>query len=154
MNPKINMNRVVLGGIAAGIVLFLLDGVINGVLLADQWQQAMAAMGKTAATGASQLAGFGLVDVGLGIAMVWLYAAMRPRFGAGPRTALRAGAAVWVVGYLFANVAFIIGDVLPASLLGVVTVAGAVQVAATALAGGALYKEDQAAAGKTSAARA
>ncbi len=154
MDPKINMNRVVLGGIAAGIILFLFDGLINGVLLAGQWQQAMTALGKTPATGASQLAAFALLDIGSGIAIVWLYAAIRPRFGAGPRTALRAGAAVWVVGYLLANVAFIVAGVLPASLLGMSVIAGVVQVAAAALAGGALYKEDAVVAGKSSAARA
>jgi hypothetical protein len=29
--------------------------------------------------------------------VVWLYAAIRPRFGAGPATAVRAGLAFWIV---------------------------------------------------------
>ena len=36
----------------------------------------------------------------VGIFAVWLYAAIRPRYGAGPKTALCAGAAVWGLGYL------------------------------------------------------
>ena len=35
-----------------------------------------------------------------GVIAVWVYAAIRPRFGPGPRTALRAGLVVWLVGYL------------------------------------------------------
>src|SRR5207249_3963498 len=35
----------------------------------------------------------------VGIFAVWLYAAIRPRYGAGPKTALCAGAAVWGLGY-------------------------------------------------------
>jgi len=150
----INMSRVVAGGIAAGVILFVLDGLVNGVLLADQWRQAMTAMGKAPAFGASQLTGFGLLDIGLGLAIVWLYAAMRPRFGAGPRTALRAGAAVWVVGFLLTNVGFIVADVLPASLLGAGILAGIIQVTAAALGGAALYKEEPTMAPRTSAARA
>ena len=40
----------------------------------------------------------------LGIAGVWLYAAIRPRFGAGPRTALLAGGALWVMAHLWSGV--------------------------------------------------
>ena len=39
----------------------------------------------------------------VGIFAVWLYAAIRPRYGAGPKTALCAGAAVWGIGYLGAS---------------------------------------------------
>src|SRR5262249_22206685 len=40
----------------------------------------------------------------LGFTAVWLYAAIRPRFGAGPRTALIAGVAVWVLAHLWSGV--------------------------------------------------
>ncbi|HSE60477.1 MAG TPA: hypothetical protein VLA99_17380 [Nitrospiraceae bacterium] len=32
------------------------------------------------------------------LSALWLYAAIRPRFGAGPKTALYAGLGVWVLG--------------------------------------------------------
>jgi hypothetical protein len=41
---------------------------------------------------------------GLGIASVWLYAAIRPRYGAGPRTAVAAGLAVFVLAHLWSGV--------------------------------------------------
>ena len=40
----------------------------------------------------------------LGIAAVWLYAAIRPRYGAGPRTAVIAGLAVWVMADLWSGI--------------------------------------------------
>jgi hypothetical protein len=40
----------------------------------------------------------------LGIVSVWLYAAIRPRYGAGPRTAVVAGLAVWVMAHLWSGI--------------------------------------------------
>ena len=37
----------------------------------------------------------------LGVATVWLYAAIRPRFGPGPKTAICAGLVVWALSYVF-----------------------------------------------------
>jgi len=34
------------------------------------------------------------------VLLVWLYAAIRPRFGPGPATAAKAGVAAWFVGSL------------------------------------------------------
>ena len=45
----------------------------------------------------------------VGILAIWLYAAIRPRYGAGSKTALYAGAAVWGLGYL-------LGSVMPLAL--------------------------------------
>ena len=37
----------------------------------------------------------------MGLLLVWLYAAIRPRFGPGPRTATYAALVVWVCGFIF-----------------------------------------------------
>jgi len=138
---SINMSRVLLGGLAATVVLNASDGILNSVILADQWAAYMQSIGKAPAFAASQIAGFMINGLILGVAMVWLYAAIRPRFGPGPGTALRAGAAVWVIGYLVPNVAYIIGGLAPGKLTVVTTIAGIAQTALAALAGGWVYKE-------------
>jgi hypothetical protein len=138
---KINMGRVILGGVAATVVLNASDGILNSVILADQWAAYMQSVGKEPAFGATQIAGFMINGLILGIAMVWLYAAIRPRFGAGAATALRAGAAVWVIGYLVPNVAFIVGGLAPEGITMVLTVVGIAQTALAALAGAWVYKE-------------
>jgi hypothetical protein len=138
---KINMGRVVLAGVVAAIVLSIFDGVLQGVVLADAWEVAMKAMNKTPAFAPGQIVGFNVLNLAAGIFIVWIYAAMRPRFGAGPKTAVCAGLAAWFMGILFANAALIVADVLPAKLMVTGIVVGIPQYILAALAGGKLYKE-------------
>src|ERR671919_2983805 len=93
---KINLQRVVLGGLLAGLVLNVVDFLLYGVILADDINAAMQALGKPAMAGSS-IAVFVVLDFLYGIALVWGYAAIRPRFGAGPRTAVYAGLYMWVL---------------------------------------------------------
>jgi ABC-type multidrug transport system permease subunit len=102
-NVAINTGKVVLGGLAGGVVITVLDLVINGLILAEQNAAALAALNPALAenleTGAP-LAGFIVIDLLFGILLVWTYAAMRPRFGPGPRTAALAGVQIWLVALL------------------------------------------------------
>lgn len=52
------------------------------------------------------VATFPVVTLLLDLATVWLYAAVRPRLGPGPKTAIVAGVAVWAMSYLYAWVFF------------------------------------------------
>ena len=70
------------------------------MFLAKDMQEAMTALGRQ--VGGSQLGMFVVWGFLVGIFAVWLYAAIRPRYGAGPKAALCAGAAVWGLGYLLA----------------------------------------------------
>ncbi len=96
---KINMQRVLLGGLLAGLVLNVVDFVLYGVLWKDDLAAAMAALNKPPISD-SAIPLFILLDFLFGIVMVWTYAAIRPRFGPGPRTAVYAGLLVWVVAGL------------------------------------------------------
>src|SRR3989442_9980920 len=93
---KINWGRVVLGGLLAGLVLNVIDWVVYGKLLAADFNAALQALGKGPMTG-SMIIWFVIFDFLFGIFLVWFYAAIRPRFGAGPRTAVLAGFAIWVL---------------------------------------------------------
>jgi len=92
---KINLARVILGGIVAGIVIDLFEGILNGVLLQPQWVEVMTGLGKSSTMSVPQIVAFNVWGLAAGILLVWLYAAIRTRFGAGPKTALLAGLAVW-----------------------------------------------------------
>ena len=72
---KINWNRVLLGGLLAGLVLNIIDFVINSFVLLERWTAAMRALGKPGTMNASQGVAFILLDFLLGIFMLWLYAA-------------------------------------------------------------------------------
>src|ERR1022692_4260888 len=76
---------------------------MTGLILHPQWSEAAKAIGRPAATSAKQIVAFNVWGFAAGIIAVWLYAAMRPRFGPGPRTAIRAGAAVWLLAHAMAN---------------------------------------------------
>ncbi len=96
---RINTARVVMGGLAAGLVMNVLDFLINGLWLASRWeaQQAMLNPGLKEKAGALGMAGWIVLDFVFGLALVWLYAAIRPRFGPGPRTGAIAALTLWVI---------------------------------------------------------
>ncbi len=96
---KINMQKVLVGGLIAGVVLNVIDSVLFGVVLKDQMAAAMTSINRPAMTNA-QIPWFVFLDFVAGIFLVWLYAAIRPRFGAGPGTAAKAGVAGWFLGSL------------------------------------------------------
>ena len=96
---KINMGRVILGGVVAGIVANVLGFLVDGLLLAPQWAEGMKALGRPDFS-TSQIIGFNILGLAYGIFTVWLYAAIRPRYGAGPKAAVCAGLAAWVAGAL------------------------------------------------------
>jgi len=101
----------------------------------------MQALGKTDFT-TNQIIGFNIIGLANGIFAVWLYAAIRPRYGAGPKTAIIAGIATWVAGALLPNAAMMgVTGLFPSDLATISTLAGVVGAAVATLAGAALYQE-------------
>ena len=136
-----NLSRLILGGIVAGIVADALGFLVDGVLLAPRWADGMKALGRPGFA-TNQWIWFNLFGLALGIFALWLYAAIRPRYGAGPKTAIYAGVALWFVGVLLPNASFMwAGGLFSAHLALYTTLGGIVEWVAGALAGAALYKE-------------
>ena len=82
---RINIARWLAGGFAAGILLLVVDIVAFPLYRAD-YEAAFAAHGLAPRTGGSMVFSFGQILLS-GYVLVFLYAAMRPRFGPGARTA-------------------------------------------------------------------
>src|SRR5882724_7272885 len=99
---KINWTRVILGGLVAGVIINVFEIALNGVVLAKDMEAAISALGRR--MGGARLAMFIAWGFLVGIFAIWLYAGIRPRYGAGPKAALCAGSAVWSLGYLLAAV--------------------------------------------------
>jgi len=138
---KINIGRVVLGGIVAGIVYDILDYLVNGIWLAARWNSDMAALGHTGLTG-HQIVSINLLNIVAGIAFVWLYAAIRPRYGAGPRTAIHAAVWFWIICDVIPNVGFMwIPHLFSHHLMVYSTAAALVETIIAGLVGASLYKE-------------
>jgi predicted anti-sigma-YlaC factor YlaD len=139
---KINVGRVILGGIVAGIVSDILGYLVDGVLLAQRWAGEMSDLGRQDFS-TNQIIGFNLLGLASGIALIWVYAAIRPRFGAGAMTAIYAGLAVWFIGVLIPNTGFmVVAHIFGKHLALYTTSGGLVETLAGALAGAALYKEE------------
>jgi len=139
---KINWSRVFLGGLLAGLIINIFEYVTNGVVLAADWDAAMKALGRQmsmSAVGAFIVGGF----IG-GIAAIWLYAAARPRFGAGPKTAAITGFVYWVVGYALPTLGEIPLGLFPTRLLIITIIVGLVEIVVGSIAGAWLYKESPA----------
>ena len=99
---KINIARVLLGGIAAGIVGNVLAYLVDGLMLAPQWAAAMKTLGRPEFSD-NQFVAFNLIGLLYGILVVGLYVLMRPHFGAGPKTAVYAGLGAWANGHITAQ---------------------------------------------------
>ncbi len=138
---KINVGRLILGGIVAGIAIDLLDYLVDGIWLAPRWADGMALLGKTGFTSA-QIIWFNVIGLLTGIAAIWVYAAIRPRFGAGIKTAIIAGVAVWIVGVLLPNAGFMYAMKLFSHHLTLyTTLGGFVEVVFGTVAGASVYRE-------------
>jgi hypothetical protein len=137
-----NAKRIVLGGIVAAIVYYLGDGILHGGILQTQWKEISGTLGLDKYQEGSGMVWFAAYDLAKGIAAIFLYAAIRPRFGAGPRTAVIAGLIAWALA-------------IPISLCGLLplhffgrkfaaewSLIGAIPMVLGALAGAALYREE------------
>ena len=96
---SINTGRVVIGGLVAGVVMNACDMFWNFVVLKDDMIVVAGKLGMdpAAATSFSTGVPWIAVDFVIGLAVVWNYAAVRPRFGPGPKTAVLAAIAPWLV---------------------------------------------------------
>jgi len=137
---SLNWARVLGGGLLAGLVINASEAVMNGVVLADQWAAVMRSMNKPAFSG-GQIAVFNVLGFVMGIAVVWLYAAIRPRYGAGAKTALYAAGAFWFAAYLLPSVGQITMDLFPLNLVLIGLVWGLAEVVVGTLLGAKVYKE-------------
>ena len=137
---KINLKGVIIGGLVAGVVLNLVDFVLFGVVLKDQMAAMMQAMGKPPMS-TNTMIWYTFLDFLFGIYLVWVYAAIRPRFGAGPGTAVKAGLVAWVVsGLLHALFEGPMG-MMPQNTLILVTAVALVQQPLAVVVGAKLYTE-------------
>lgn len=136
---KINYGRVILGGLVAGLVLNIGEFLLNEVVFHKQMQEMFARLHLTPPANFIPIAV--VITFLLGIVIVCLYAMIRPRYGAGPKTAVCAASVIWFCVYFYSGVlnAALFG--LPKQLLLIGMVWGIVEYSLGAIAGAWLYKE-------------
>ena len=137
---RINVIGVLKGGAVAGLIMTASQFVLNVPVAGAQMDAELAAR-NLSPIGGNQVGWFVIMTFLLGIATVWLYAAIRPRFGAGPKTALCAGLVVWALSYL--HIAITLG-VLGMHSLGLIVLGivwSLVEMVIASAVGGYLYSE-------------
>lgn len=138
---SINYGRLLLGGIVAGVVTDVVDYPFDGMWLLNMWKMQLATWGRSPFTG-NQLAwlmGLGLI---VGFVSVFIYTAIRPRFGPGIKTAILAAFITWVLSTAVPNVALMwVPGFFSGHLTLYTSIGGLVEIAVGTLCGAWLYKE-------------
>jgi hypothetical protein len=139
---QINMGRLVIGGIVAAVVLFVIGFIVQGVILGGEWAAwQQAGHMPYALSHAGMMVIWIIVSLVNGLTGLWIYAGIRPRFGAGPKTALLAGFMLWLAGGLaHALGGFALGN-LPQGIIIIGGIGALIADLLAILAGAYFYKE-------------
>jgi hypothetical protein len=137
---NINIGRVVVGGLLAGLVLNIGEVILNDVVFGAYMKEFLARH-NFAEPGTN----FIVVAVGLtfvmGIVLVLGYACIRTRLGPGPKTAIIAGLFAWFGAYFYAGIINHVIYGTPTATIATVVALGLVLYVVAALAGAWVYKE-------------
>jgi len=140
----INTGKVLIGGIAAGVVMNVVDFVSNKFILgarmmaeSEAFKPGMSASMMTT----SVMVSYVVMDLALGILLVWTYAAIRPRFGPGLKTAVYAAVLFWLLAGIFLS-GYLHMGMMSTGLWWTFAFVGLVNFLLSAWVGARLYSED------------
>lgn len=141
----INVMRWLLGGIAAGVVIWVFEGAGSIFYMGDM-EAALAAHNMTMELSAGVLMLTVALSMLVGLTLVFFYAAVRPRFGPGPKTATMVAVVLWISSYLLSLIGYGMIDLYPKSMLTLWGLIGLIEMIAAAYVGGWIYREREPAA--------
>src|SRR5436309_16013206 len=101
---KMNVSRILIGGVVAGVIMNIGEAALHAGILgadADRLYKTLNVPAPSPAANVPFLAGATFL---LGFVAVWIYAAIRPRFGPGAKTAIFAGLSVWALSHIWSAV--------------------------------------------------
>src|SRR5215813_10934954 len=137
----INLRRALIGGIVAGVILNVGEFILNGFVLANDMKEFFKRCGFPPEPPSSFMVIAIVITLILGIVIVIGYAAIRPRFGPGPKTAIIAALFAWFGVYVYQNVIAVGLGIVPPKLVAIALGWGLVEYVLATLAGSALYSE-------------
>ena len=138
----INLPRLLIGGLAAGFVINVGEFILNGLILADDMEALRSLLGLNPLSALQLAAGSGIAFV-YGIALIWIYVAIRPRFGPGPMTAVIAGLTFWFIVHVLFTATILANGMFTPNLTLISITWGAFEDPIAALVGASLYREDE-----------
>lgn len=138
----INVGRWILGGVVAGVITWLIEG-LAGIFYRADMDAALAAHGMTMEMTSGVFVGSIFVSLVGGLVLVYIYALARSRFGPGPGTAALAAITLWTGGYLLSLMGYGMMGLFPSRLLVTWGLVGLGEMIVAAIVGGWIYREKQ-----------
>jgi hypothetical protein len=136
----IQMGRVIAGGLVAGLIVNIGETILNVPLAGAEMEQALQAR-NLPPVGGGAIAYFVVMCFVLGILIVWTYAAVRPRLGPGPKTAVIVALLAWFMTLVWSGGTQVAMGILPLNLTLFGLAWGLGEFVIASLAGARLYKE-------------
>lgn len=142
---KINWTRVLIGGLVAGVVANVLWFAAWGLFVRPGLRAALEALERPQQETVATTVLMVVLSFLVMILAIWLYAAIRPRYGAGPRTALVAGVAAGLLMGVFPDIGWgLTLRLIPARVWVIDAVSTFVVLVVATLIGAWVYKEQAA----------
>ena len=143
----INNSKFLIGGIAAGVVMNVIDFIsykfILGARMMAESEAFKPGMSQAMMTSSAMISNI-VMDLVLGILLVWTYAAIRPRFGPGMKTATYVAVLFWILAGIFLS-GYLHMGMMSSGLWWTFAFVGLVNFWVSAWVGARLYSEDAAA---------
>ena len=138
---KINWGRVVVGGVVWWVVFGVLSNAAWFLILRREWMPVFQGLNRPFQETLQWAVFWYVLTLVYGILAIWLYAAIRPRYGPGPKTAACAGLALWLSITLLSTLPASWQLQLPAGVVTLEVVARLVDIVVATVAGAWAYKE-------------
>jgi hypothetical protein len=141
--PKLNWNRIIIGGLIATVILFLTDGFFHESVVGADWKAVYAALGaREPQHSAAGMVYFVIFELGRGFISLFIYALLRQFFKAGPNTAALAGIVAWLAFSVTGPAQFIPLEFYSQALWVKVAAFQLVTSIVATIAGAAIYKDN------------
>lgn len=137
----INVARWIIGGLVAGLFIWFFEGVASMIYMEEMKVAIEKHNLAYDMSAVSMILALVISFIG-GLSAVFFYAAARPRFGAGPITAVKVALALWFPVYLIALIGYHMMGLFSASILikwGFISI---IELPLATLIGAWIYKED------------
>jgi len=122
------------------LIINIGETILNIPLAGAELEQALAAR-NLPPVGVGSIAYFVVSCFLLGILIVWTYAAVRPRLGPGPKTAVIVAVLAWILTFVWSGGAQVAMGIMPLNLTALGLAWGLGEVVIASLVGARIYTE-------------
>jgi len=137
---KINIARLVVGGLVAGVIMNAVSLLSAGLYLSEM-MELLDSRGIQPPGGTLPMVVYLLMRFVWGFVAVWFYVAARPRFGPGPKTAVLIGFVFWLGGVFLGVVSYGMMGMFPMGMLTQWAAITLVGILASTVVGAWIYRE-------------